>query len=177
MNFGPWISRLRDDMRAVSALASVLICAGLFGCDEGQKVAVPLPAQTASVPCNCQPQVNPPMRQATAAQPFHRSWRRHRHGRFHAYGAQSEYNENSASSYSSAEESESYETEHFEHRNYGGGEEAHHAVWVDGYGRSHYLAAGVAIEDAQDFKRGGHKTGNRLDPWHGYDAECNHRDD
>ncbi len=51
------------------------------------------------------------------------------------------------------------------------------AVWVDGYGRSHYVAAtgqevandGAAVQSVAAVER------RRQDPWHGYDSDCDQK--
>ena len=58
-------------------------------------------------------------------------------------------------------------------------ESASRAVWVDGYGRSHYVAAtsqeedtaraGAAVPPVAVLER------RRLDPWHGYDSDCDQK--
>ncbi len=163
-------------MRIVAATVSVLICAGLFGCDRGQNAVAPLPAQVAAVPCNCQQ----PLAQPPSMAPVDTSYAQpsRRHGHRHHYEAQDEYSESSASSgssesYSSSEES----SEQHEYSDENTEGESESAVWVDGYGRSHYMEGGSPDEDDRSGEHDGRETGKRLDPWHGYNSKCGHRRD
>jgi hypothetical protein len=165
----------------LTAAMSVVICWGLFGCNRSQQAATPaaVPVAAATAPCNCEPAM--PM---TAA-PVHR----HRHHRravwnthaesadFQSYSVESK----SHSTYSSSSVRE-YQPDTDTNVGYAGSAEQYEAnanvgsgaVWVDGYGRSHYAADGPPQENnpaalaAEDIHR-------RMKPWRGYNSDCDQR--
>ncbi|HEY0282667.1 MAG TPA: hypothetical protein VGC27_08595 [Rhizomicrobium sp.] len=140
-------------MRAtIIAAMSFAASLGLAGCDNSANVPAPT-VQAVAPPCNCEPQ-NEAVTKTVAPRA------KHRHARTASYR---EYEEDrsarseSRSTYQggSGEQSD-YQTAYQE---YGHSEEA---VWVDGYGRSHFVAAASAAPDDRA----------RLAPWHGYDEDC-----
>jgi hypothetical protein len=135
-------------MRA-TFIATILACLGLAGCDNPASTPAPT-VQAVAPPCNCQPQNEP----AGQAAPPRATYRHHRHWSSYAHRDYSE-------SYSSSSQSRStYQSE--------SGDEgasrsnAEENAWVDGYGRSHFVATASAASDDRA----------RLAPWHAYDVDC-----
>jgi hypothetical protein len=58
-------------------------------------------------------------------------------------------------------------------------ESASRAIWVDGYGRSHYVAAASQEQGAADGGAAMQSVAavdrSRQDPWHGYDSDCDEK--
>ena len=145
-------------MRAMFMMvASVLLAAGLFGCNRTPQapVAAPVVAQTppAYVP---PPPPPPPAVEQTTRTRHHRMVYREESTGYDSY-SQSEYGS-----------SESYD-------DYSGGEESSvssqdaasaEAIWVDGFGRSHYATTTQADENPALLSEGEQR--DRDSVWHGY---------
>lgn len=151
-------------MRIRLAAAAALAVLTVSGCDINTGAP-----RTAKADCNCTPAPTaapaPPQETARYAPPPHHR----RHHRSYAYGGgyawRSEYSEVSVETYDYRSDSRAYVTGGIGETGYGesGGGGAH-GGWVDGYGRAHG-DAGTAVHDRAAGRR-------RLDPWHGYDADC-----
>jgi hypothetical protein len=141
-------------MRA-TIIAATLACLGLAGCDNSANAPVPT-AQAVAPPCNCQPQ-----NEAAAQSALARATHRH-HRQWSSY-AHRDYDESESYSYSSQSRSyyQSGTDDQGADQNAGSGN-ADENVWVDGYGRSHYIATASAAPDDRA----------RFAPWHGYDQDC-----
>ena len=141
-------------MRA-TIIATILVCLGLAGCDNPANAPAPN-AVAVAPPCNCQPQNEP----AAQAAPPRATYRHHRHWSAYAHRNYSE-----SESYSSSSQSRSYYQS--ESGDQGASRSnAEENAWVDGYGRSHYVATASAAPDDRA----------RRAPWHGYDQDCDERD-
>ena len=157
-------------MRAMfTVTASLLICFGLLGCNRNQQTQAPAPVVAAAPVCNC------PQQTASAA-PIPAA-AKHRHRHHHSWSA----HENS--SYSDSYSADAYSPPPTE----AGGEtedgndaysapsavtaQADAAVWVDGYGRSHYGAA-FASDDANPAAVAMEDVRRRSAPWHAYNSDC-----
>ena len=137
-------------MRA-TIIATILACLGVAGCDNPASTPAPT-VQAVAPPCNCQPQNEA----AAQAAPPRATYRHHRH--WSAY-AHRDYNE--SESYSSSSQSRStYQSESGDQS--ASRSNAEEGAWVDGYGRSHYVATASAAPDDR----------SRFAPWHGYDVDC-----
>jgi hypothetical protein len=147
-------------MRAMFlVVASVLLCVGLFGCDRQPQAPVAAPVVAAvAPPCNCAPPAPPP---APAAQAMHRT---HHHRAWRE--PESSYSENHSASNESGEYSESSSSSVAQPA----AASAQAAVWVDGYGRSHYAAGEQADENPARLSREDRHT--RREVWRGYDSKC-----
>ena len=157
------------------ALALGLAAFGLTACDQAPQSST---AQTATQsPCPCaqpvQPQATVPQAASVIGVSHH--IRRHRFAYGESVWHESEIwreSERSSSSYEheSVSGSSDERVEEGEHA-----DEARYAVWVDGYGRRHFMLARDERGDSDrtaalapvDEKK-------RHDPWHGYDATCDH---
>jgi hypothetical protein len=153
--------------------ASLVICIGLMGCNRNQQAQAPAPAPVAAVApaCNCPQQAAA----ATAAStPV-----RHRHSRHHSWSAHENssysesYSDNSESSYSPGPGSAGeYDGAANVEQTFSAQAEA--AVWVDGYGRSHYASA-AASDDANPAILTAEDSRRRLAPYHAYNSDCDKR--
>ena len=144
-------------MRA-TIFAATLVCLGLAGCDDSSKAPAPT-LQAVAPPCNCEAPTPPLTRLA----PPHAS---HRHARTASYSESYRENDESYSYRSqsrSSYQSESGDQGYDQDESRGNAEEN---GWVDGYGRSHFVATASAASDDRA----------RLAPWHGYDQDCDDQD-
>lgn len=162
-------------MRAMlTAAMSLVICWGLFGCNRHPQAVAPAPAPVAAVapPCNCQPSAV-----ANAAPVVHRRIHRHRHRWAHenrSYVAYESSESMSSSTYASSSQREydgrseaSSDTEYEMAQNTGSS-----AVWVDGYGRSHYEDGGSSSTEADPGAVSRADVHARMSPWRGYNSDC-----
>lgn len=158
-------------MRAMlMAFASVLLCIGLFGCDRKPEAPAAAPVLAQAPAPAMPPQAVPPQTSAPAA---HRRHRRHEwsdSASAESYASDSSY----ASQSSSSESSDTV-------REYGGDEqsadsggETEAEVWVDGYGRSHYVSAGASA-DENPARLTAEDRHNRSSVWRGYNSKCAER--
>jgi len=140
----------------ILAAMSLLACAGLAGCDNSSTTP-PANVQAAVPPCNCQTATPPAQTAAISPRVRHH---RIRHSPSYAYSDESQSADSSSQSrsysYSEAESS--------------GDAARRDNVWVDGYGRKHYVAVASSenAPPADDHVR--------LAAWHGYDAKCDEKD-
>ncbi|HEY0105727.1 MAG TPA: hypothetical protein VGB91_06540 [Rhizomicrobium sp.] len=125
--------------------------------------------KAAKVECNCAPPLQaaavPAKPDIDMPRPAHRH-RRHRAdhyagGGYHAFAWRREYSEYSVSTYDYRSDSRSYVTGGERYRTAGGR--------ADGYGYGH--GGGAAAGIPAHYETGGHGRA-RMDPWHGYDADC-----
>jgi hypothetical protein len=157
-------------MRAMfTVTASLLICAGLLGCDRSQPVQASGPVPVAAVPaCNC------PQQAAAAPVTTPRKRRHHRrvwHGHESASYSESHSPASESSSGSSSSDAGEYDTT-AESGQSADEAQAEGAVWIDGYGRSHYETSASASEDDNPGAVAAADVGYRLAPWHAYNANC-----
>ena len=141
-------------MRA-TMIAATLACLGLAGCDNSANAPAPNAQAVAQPPCNCQQQ-NEAAAQAAPRRTIHRYARHRAYASHEEFEAQYSYQSQSRSTY----QSESGDQEVSSGNSEGN-------VWVDGYGRSHYVATASAAPDDRA----------RLAPWHGYDEDCDEHND
>jgi hypothetical protein len=158
-------------MRAMFlVVASVLLCVGLFGCDRQPQAPAAAPVVAAvAPPCNCTPPAPPPAPVAQAAHRIrrhHHAWSEHGNASYESYGESSE-------SYPASNESREYSESSSVAQS--GAANAQAAVWVDGYGRSHYAAGEQADENPARLSREDRHT--RREVWRGYDSKCAWRDE
>lgn len=143
------------------AAASIAACLGLAGCDDA---APPAPAPNtqaaAAPPCNCQTAAEAPVHHPAISRKAR--WHERHSASYSASYSTSEYDENESESADDRSRSRSYDRVESE----GSGGE----VWVDGYGRSHYVVASAATISQPPDDRA------RRRPWHGYDAKCDEKD-
>ena len=137
-------------MRA-TIIATILACLGLAGCDNPASTPAPT-VQAVAPPCNCQPQNEA----AAQAAPPRATYRHHRH-----WSAYARHNYSESESYSSRSQSRSYYQSESGDQS-ASRSNAEEGAWVDGYGRSHFVATASAATDDRA----------RLAPWHGYDVDC-----
>jgi hypothetical protein len=137
-------------MRA-TIIATILACLGVAGCDNPASTPAPT-VQAVAPPCNCQPQNEA----AAQAAPPRATYRHHRH-----WSAYARHNYSESESYSSRSQSRSYYQSESGDQS-ASRSNAEEGTWVDGYGRSHYVATASAAPDDRA----------RLAPWHGYDVDC-----
>lgn len=160
-------------MRAMFAVtANLLICTSLCGCNRNTQAQAPVPAPVvaAAPACNC-PQ------QGAAAVPavishrhrhHYRAWSEHESS---SYPESHSWGDESASSYSGSSSETDEDNAPAESGSSSDEVQARAAVWVDGYGRSHYEGAsasddtGPAALTAADINR-------RHAPWHAYNSDC-----
>jgi hypothetical protein len=146
-------------MRAtIIAAMGLTTCLGLAGCDDSANAPAPT-VQAVAPPCNCQPQneaaVQPAPRRAI-----------HRYARTASYREYDEsysYRSQSRSTYQSESDDQGVYDDQGTQQSRGNAEEN---AWVDGYGRSHFVATASAAPDDRA----------RLAPWHGYDQDCDDKD-
>ena len=143
-------------------MLAALACAALSGCDQTPTATAPV-APPAPQACNCQPAAVPPAPAATAQlspAPIHHRRRHWRHTEYYA----SEYSESEVSTYGTVSESHLYSAGDEETQYASSAPRAGGGLWVDGYGRGYFTAVHAT--------RAGTMRGKRLDPWKGYDADC-----
>jgi len=157
-------------MRAMfTVTASLLICAGLLGCDRSQPVQASGPVPVAAVPaCNCPQQAAAaPVTTPRKRRHHHRAWHEHESGPYsESYSSESESSPGSSSgdageSDIAAESGQSSDEA-----------QAEGAVWIDGYGQSHYETSASASEDDNPGAVAAADVSHRLAPWHAYNANC-----
>ena len=157
-------------MRAMfTVTASVLICVALFGCNRSQQAQAPVPAPIV----RCRPVCNCPQQTAAAApvatdastdiiimhgastkvHPIRNPTARRKTAPIRRLRiAQREYD--GAAGEQSAGEAH-----------------AEAALWVDGYGRSHYASA-AASDDTNPAALAADDVRRRHAPWHAYNSDC-----
>lgn len=169
-------------MRAMfMVVASVLLAAGLFGCNRTVQAPVAAPVVAVTPP----PSVVLPAAPAAPEilpRPHHRhtAWRAHESA---SYASYSESESESGSSdysreYAPQDRSDSY-----------GGSESDsdaaaypppppppQAAWVDGYGREHYGSADPSQDENPDTPNR-EESHARRSPWHGWNSDCDERRD
>jgi hypothetical protein len=155
--------------------ASLSICAGLLGCDQGPKASAPAPV-AAAPSCNCQQQAQaaPPAPVAQAPRP-HRHHHRHQHGMTYETSWQGSPS-SVPSSESQASDSASEAHESMDEQGSGAyppppPPSAGSDVWVDGYGRGH-TASGPVETDGNPAVLSAEDAHRRSDPWRGYNSRC-----
>lgn len=149
-------------MRAMfMVVASVILAAGLFGCNRKSEAPVAAPVTVVTPPAAVPPPPPPP------PPPAAEESQRYRHHRT-SYSAQESESTESYSEYSS---SESYSGEDYSAEDsqvdVRGASQGGEAIWVDGFGRSHYATTTQADENpallAPEDQR------DRDSVWHGYE--------
>jgi len=147
-------------MRAkIIAATGFVACLGLYGCDD-PATAPQAAVQAAPPPCNCQAPVAAAPAATVQASVHHR-----RHWSAYAYSSHEDSESYSQGSQSDESQSRSYDESDSQSSQASSAQN----VWVDGYGRSHYiLASAVTVSQSPE-------TGARRDPWHGYDENCDEK--
>jgi hypothetical protein len=152
-------------MRAMfTSMAAALLCAGLASCNESHPVNTVTAAPTRIAVA---PPAPPPAAAPAAAVAHHP---RHRH----AWHAQESHSDESYSQSGESESSSQGEDETAASSAPPPASGPEPAVWVDGYGRSHYVAAGP--EDANPAALTREDLHKRMAPWRAYDSKCAERD-
>jgi hypothetical protein len=155
-------------------VGSILLCAGLFGCDSRPQATVAAPVVAAAPPpCNCaQPVPPPPAPVVQTAQVEHR--------RYHHHHTVAEF-ERLYPDYGESEQSTSSQSET---REYSPSSDTmtqadtvsmRKAAWVDGHGRAHY-ASDDASQDENAARLSPDDRHMRRDPYRGWNSHCDERD-
>lgn len=157
-------------MRAMLTVAAgLLICCGLFGCNRTQ-APVAAPVVAAAPVCNCPQQAQAalpaPLPQPAHPHRRHRAWSEHQ--------SSSSY-EGSSSYSSSGGEIREYDGAAMRSEDANGEAHAQAAVWIDGYGRSHYATNAADTDDANPAKLNAEDRHNRRAVWRGYNSKCGER--
>lgn len=155
-------------------LPLVLAGLALSACNETSQ---PAATQVVPPPCQCTvaqaPQTAVPAAAPVAAVAHLRRFRTHRWAASHSY-RYSSWHETETWSESASSETEyasgSYAAQSGRYE--GEADSARYAVWVDGYGRRHFVQGGAAEVHDAGWRRHDGDDASRLDPWHGYDAHC-----
>ncbi len=152
-------------MRAkIIAATTILLGLSLSGCDNPPSAPVVNP-QAANPPCNCTP--NPAPDVQAAATSHYATHRHHRH--WSSYASRHSYQESQA--YSSGEELQSTGRREYAQGNQAdNSQQTEQNVWVDGYGRSHYVQVSDATVSTPP------DTKERRAPWAHYDEKCDDKD-
>lgn len=156
-------------MRAMfTVTASALICVSLLGCNRSPQMQAPVPTPIAAAApaCNCPQQAAAvmPVAPARKHRHHHRGWGEHQSNSY-SYGSQNE---------------DSYPSLPNEDAEHGAGQgelsageaQAEAAIWIDGYGRSHYAMDVSASEGDNPGAQTATDIRRRLAPWHAYNADC-----
>ena len=154
-------------MRAtIIAATTILLGLSLAGCDNPPSAPAVNP-QAANPPCNCTPNQAPDVQAAATSQQV--THRHHRH--WSSYASRHSYQE--SESYSSGEESQSTDRREYDQGYRGDNSQeasSEQNVWVDGYGRSHYVQVSDATVSVPP------DTRERRAPWAHYDEKCDDKD-
>jgi hypothetical protein len=152
-------------------VASVLLCAGLFGCNRQPEAPVAAPQATAvPAPCNCVPPAAapapPPAPVVQTAETMRHIRRHHRHtlSEMEAAADESYDQESHTSSYSSSSQTIVQAD----------AVQARKAAWVDGYGRAHYTSDDAA-QDENPARLGADDHHLRRSVWRGWNSRCDER--
>lgn len=159
-------------MRAMfMVVASVLLAAGLFGCNRTVQAPVAAPVVAVTPP---PPAVAPAA--PAAAEVLHRHHRRHYAWRSHESASYASYSESeSASSDTSREYAPPPpDSESESDGDYGPPPPPPQAAWVDGYGRSHYGSADPS-QDENPATPNREESHARRSVWHGWNSDCDRR--
>jgi hypothetical protein len=162
------------------AMAGLTVTFTLFGCDRNsQQAQAPAAAPVAAVTppaCNCSQGA-----QTASVAPVAHHHRHHRHHSLseNSYSSESYSSENSSSSsvgeYSPSEQDDVDSGEVETHVRTAHSQQDS-GVWVDGYGRPHYVDYGPPDdEDPGYITRKDERR--RMRPWRGYDSQCDNRID
>jgi len=165
-------------MRAMFlVVASVLLCAGLFGCNRQPEAPVAAPQATV-VPalCNCMPPaaapVPPPAPVVQTAETVRHIRRHHRHTLSEIESAAEEsYDQENHSTYTQSSESSSYSSAS---QAVVQQDAVRKAAWVDGYGRAHF-SSDDAAQDENPARLGADDHHMRRSVRRGWNSHCDER--
>jgi hypothetical protein len=156
-------------------VGSLLLCAGLFGCDNRPQATVSAPVAVTAPPptCNCtQPPPPPaPVVQTARAERRHISHHRHTVAEFERmYPGYGESDQSTSSQSETRDYSDSRETMTQDESG-----PMRKVAWVDGYGRAHY-ASDDASQDENPARLNREERHVRRDPYRGWNSDCDERD-
>jgi hypothetical protein len=164
-------------MRAMFlVVGSILLCAGLFGCDSRPQAtaAAPVVAAVPPAPCNCTAPAPPPAPVAQSARVEHH-YRHHRHTVAEFEQAYPGYGESGGSYSESSSETREYLPGSSDTMTQADVAQVRKVAWVDGYGRAHY-ASGDTSQDENPARLNGDDHHLRHDPYRGWNSHCDERD-
>ena len=164
-------------MRAMFlVVGSILLCAGLFGCDSRPQATVAAPVvATAPPPCNCAPPAPPPAPVVQSAQVQHHYRHHHRHTVAEFEQMYPGYGESSESYSESSGETREYSPSSSNTMTQADVAQVRKTAWVDGYGRAHY-ASGDTSQDENPARLSADDHHLRHDPYRGWNSHCDERD-
>ena len=164
-------------MRAMFlVVGSILLCAGLFGCDSRPQAtaAAPVVAAAPPAPCNCTAPAPPPAPVVQSARVEHR-YRHHRHTVAEFEQAYPGYGESSGSYSESSGETREYSPGSSDTMTQADVAQVRKVAWVDGYGRAHY-ASDDTSQDENPARLSADDHHLRHDPYRGWNSHCDERD-
>lgn len=165
-------------MRAMFlVVGSILLCAGLFGCDSKPQatVAAPVVAAAPPAPCNCTAPAPPPAPVVQSARAEHHYRHHHRHTVAEFEQMYPGYGESSGSYSEASGGTREYSPGSSDTMTQADVAQVRKVAWVDGYGRAHY-ASDDTSQDENPARLSPDDRHLRRDPYRGWNSHCDERD-